>query len=125
MECENTDGHGYSENDFRKDKRDAFQLFNSFRVFVKEALQLKTLRAYLASHESATLSISGNDNELVWPGNWIEERAEVIRLDLKVAGIPYSDDTGADFDFHALRCQFITGLAKADVSLQAAQSRCW
>jgi len=75
------------------------------------------MQAYLQDRQPATLSIGGDGGEQVWPGNWIEEGAEIIRQDLKSAGIPYADEDGADFDFHALRCQFITGLAKADVSL--------
>ena len=44
----------------------------------------------------------------------------MIRIDLAAADIPYRDD-GKDYDFHALRHQFITGLARAGVSLKSAQ----
>ena len=44
----------------------------------------------------------------------------MIRVDLAAAGIPYTVD-GKDYDFHALRHQFITNLALAGVSLKAAQ----
>ena len=57
----------------------------------------------------------------VWPGNWNKAAAEMIRRDLKLAGIPYTDDDGDDYDFHALRHQFITDLARADVSLNVAK----
>ncbi len=38
----------------------------------------------------------------LWPGTWTEAGAEMIRLDLQAAGIPYQDDDGRYFDFHAL-----------------------
>ncbi len=78
------------------------------------------LKGYLDSREVATLSIA-QEPETVWPGKWSEVGAEMIRGDLADAGIPYTDDTGKDFDFHALRHQFITGLARAGVSLKSAQ----
>ncbi|HYT92985.1 MAG TPA: hypothetical protein VEL76_29980 [Gemmataceae bacterium] len=39
----------------------------------------------------------------LWPGTWTEAGAEMVRLDLDAAGIPYQDDAGRYFDFHALR----------------------
>ena len=45
----------------------------------------------------------------------------MIRIDLEAAKIPYTDKDGKDYDFHALRHQFITGLSRAGVSLKAAQ----
>jgi len=41
--------------------------------------------------------------------------------DSGLAPIPYTDASGRTFDFHALRGQFATGLAKAGVSVQAAR----
>ena len=41
--------------------------------------------------------------------------AKVLRADLKAAGIPYRDATGAAFDFHALRGQCATLLVEAGV----------
>ena len=40
---------------------------------------------------------------------------------MKAAGIPYTDHDGKDYDFHALRHQFITELSRAGVSLKSAQ----
>jgi len=34
-----------------------------------------------------------------------EKGAEMLRVDLRAAGIPYCDASGLYFDFHALRCQ--------------------
>jgi integrase len=58
----------------------------------------------------------------VWPGRWAVDHAaaKMLRGDLKVAKIPYRTPGGV-FDFHALRVQFITDLARSGVSLQAAQ----
>lgn len=60
--------------------------------------------------------------EPLWPGTWAEicAAAKMLRRDLAAAGIPYKTTAGV-FDFHALRVQFITGLARAGVPLQAAQ----
>lgn len=57
----------------------------------------------------------------LWPGDWSPYRgAEILRADLKAAGIPFVVN-GERFDFHALRAQYITSLARAGVSLQTAQ----
>ena len=45
----------------------------------------------------------------------------MIRIDLAGAGIEYTDASGDDFDFYALRHQFISDLAKAGVPLRIAQ----
>ena len=45
----------------------------------------------------------------------------MIRVDLAGAGIEYTDANDGDFDFHALRHQFISDLAKAGVSLRVTQ----
>lgn len=59
----------------------------------------------------------------LWPGTWAShhQAARMLRIDLKAAGIPYRDQRGRVFDFHALRGQFITALARAGVSLVVAQ----
>ena len=57
----------------------------------------------------------------LWPGTWKDESAEMVRRDLKVASIPYTDDEGRVFDFHALRHQFISNLAVAGVHPKVAQ----
>ena len=77
------------------------------------------LKLYLANRSPASLSITGSP-ELIWPGKWTDDGAEMIRIDLAAAGIPYTVD-GKDYDFHALRHQFITGLARAGVSQRVAQ----
>lgn len=57
----------------------------------------------------------------IWPGKWFKTAAEMIRRDLAIVGIPYTDEIGDDYDFHALRHQFITDLARAGVSLNLAK----
>jgi integrase len=57
----------------------------------------------------------------LWPGTWVDIGAEMVRLDLAAAGIPYADERGLLYDFHALRHEFITGLVTAGVSPKAAQ----
>jgi integrase len=47
--------------------------------------------------------------------------AQTLRHDLKVAGIPYVDDAGRFFDFHALRCQLATNADAAGVSPRVVQ----
>jgi excisionase family DNA binding protein len=58
----------------------------------------------------------------VWPGTWSKVAAEMLRLDLDAAGIPYQDDSGRYFDFHALRGQFISLLAARGVHPKVAQT---
>ena len=57
----------------------------------------------------------------LWPGTWSERAAAMLRRDLQAAGIPYKDDRGRQFDFHALRHQFISNLASAGVHPKVAQ----
>jgi integrase len=45
----------------------------------------------------------------------------MVRLDLAAADIPYQDDDGRFFDFHALRGQFISLLAASGVHPKVAQ----
>ncbi|HJT76922.1 MAG TPA: tyrosine-type recombinase/integrase, partial [Gemmataceae bacterium] len=61
-------------------------------------------------------------NRPVWPGHWHEDAALVIQHDLRTAGIPYRDEAGRYFDFHALRGQFISQLAAAGVHPKVAQT---
>jgi len=46
---------------------------------------------------------------------------DALKLDLKDAGIAYTDDAGRTFDFHALRGQCATLLAMAGVPMKTAQ----
>ena len=68
------------------------------------------------------LSMTAAEPGPLWPGRWAADRhaAEMLRHDLQAAGIPYIDEAGAVFDFHSLRGQFITSLARGGVPLVAA-----
>jgi integrase len=61
--------------------------------------------------------------EPLWPGTWAKSKkgSELVRLDLDAAGIVYRDAEGRVYDFHSLRSQFITGLARAGVHPRTAQ----
>lgn len=39
----------------------------------------------------------------------------MVQVDLEAAGLPYRDESGRFFDFHSLRHQFLSNLAKAGV----------
>jgi integrase len=72
----------------------------------------QALRAYLAGRpEGAPL----------WPGDWPDEGAEMLRLDLAAADIPYRDAEGRVADFHALRHSYVTLLERSGVSPKVAQ----
>lgn len=71
------------------------------------------LRAYLQGR---------SPGEPLWPGDWSPYRgAQLLRADLAAAGIPFEDAQQRRFDFHALRGQYITGLANAGVDMITAQ----
>ena len=57
----------------------------------------------------------------LWPGRWHTMGASMIRRDLALVDIPYRDSQGRIYDFHAMRSQFITGLARAGVHPATAQ----
>ena len=57
------------------------------------------LRDYLADKPAG---------ERVWPGSWWRKAAEMLRMDLEAAGIPYVDSVGRYADFHAQRHTYIT-----------------
>ena len=58
----------------------------------------------------------------LWNGKtWSQQGSKMLQFDLKAAGIPFKDEQGRFFDFHALRCQFATNLAKQGVHVSVAQ----
>jgi integrase/recombinase XerD len=48
--------------------------------------------------------------------------AEMVRSDLRAAGIPYRDAEGRVLDFHALRVSYITDLIRSGANLKEAQT---
>ncbi len=61
----------------------------------------------------------------IWPGTWATRSADMFKLDLERAGIPYAVEGphGPEYaDFHALRHSFITMLERAGISPKTAQA---
>ena len=58
----------------------------------------------------------------LWPGSWYKRAATMLRLDLDAAGVAHVDTAGRVFDFHALRHQFLSDLARAGVHPKEAQA---
>jgi integrase len=63
------------------------------------------------------------DGAPLWPGSWWKKGAEMLRIDLDAAGIPYAIE-GPDgplyADFHALRHSYIALLEKSGATLKEA-----
>jgi integrase/recombinase XerD len=60
----------------------------------------------------------------VWPGSWRNKAAEMLRIDLEAAGVPYvveGPDGPLHADFHALRHSYITMLEQAGATPAEAQ----
>ena len=100
--------HGIVEVEAASSKRKRLD-----RIFLQESL-VRSLRDWLPKLSA---------DKPLWPGRWRENNQAVkfIRFDLKAAGIPYRDGRGRVFDFHALRSQFGTDLAREGVALALAQ----
>jgi integrase len=99
----------------KRRRNDSAPLREDFVELLREYIQdLKHRRT------GNTLSIRGDD-ELMWPGSWSNKAAEMLRVDLEAAAIPYQDHEGLFLDFHALRHTFGTNLAKAGVQPKVAQ----
>jgi excisionase family DNA binding protein len=60
-------------------------------------------------------------HQRLWPGTWDKNAAEMLRLDLEAAGLPYEDGSGMVFDFHGTRHKFLSDLAAAGVHPKLAQ----
>ncbi len=59
----------------------------------------------------------------IWPGTWHEKAAEMLRIDLDAASIPYiveGPDGPLFADFHALRHSYVALLDQTGVSLKQA-----
>ena len=62
--------------------------------------------------------------ETIWPGQWKERSAEMLRCDLEAAGIAYAVEgpDGTEYaDFHAFRHSYLTLLGRSGVDLRTAQ----
>ncbi len=70
------------------------------------------LRAWVESHPP---------DASLWPGTWWRRAADMLKRDLKAAGIPAVDERGRVLDFHALRHTYISNLASAGVHPSVAK----
>jgi hypothetical protein len=59
----------------------------------------------------------------IWPGNWFQRAAEMLRVDLGNAGIPDCTADGT-LDFLALRVTFITELARNEIRPKIRPNSC-
>ncbi|VTR97009.1 integrase-recombinase protein : Marine sediment metagenome DNA, contig: S06H3_L02821 (Fragment) OS=marine sediment metagenome GN=S06H3_17168 PE=4 SV=1: Phage_integrase [Gemmata massiliana] len=70
------------------------------------------LRVYLGDRPGKTA---------VWPGNWFEKAADMLRIDLAAAGVPVEIDGPEGIetrDFHALRSVYISNVIRAGADLK-------
>ncbi|HYT89387.1 MAG TPA: tyrosine-type recombinase/integrase [Gemmataceae bacterium] len=75
---------------------------------------VEALRDYLANR---------SPGQPVWPGTWAERGADMLRIDLEPAGIPYvieGPDGPLYADFHSLRHSYVSLLDQSGVSLKQA-----
>ncbi len=59
----------------------------------------------------------------IWPGSWHERAADMLRIDLDAAGIPYITDgpDGPQYaDFHCLRHSYVALLDRSGATLKEA-----
>jgi len=54
--------------------------------------------------------------------NLTKHTADMLRIDLEAAGIPYRDASGRFADFHALRHSYVTALAKSNAPVKIVQT---
>jgi len=77
-----------------------------------------------ASADALADYLHGRDPRcLVWPGTWWHDAAEMLRRDLREAGIAYAREGPEGLlwaDFHALRHTFVALLDRAGVTLKQA-----
>ncbi len=59
-------------------------------------------------------------NETVWPGNWYQNAAEMLRIDLRAAGIQHETGDGI-LDFHSFRNTSITWMLEAGTPIYIVQ----
>jgi integrase len=75
---------------------------------------VEMLRSYLAGRPA---------DGLIWPGSWFLTGAEMLRIDLEAAGIPYvmeGPDGPLFSDFHSLRHSFVALLDQSGATLKEA-----
>lgn len=95
--------------------------FEALTLRVQASLSKNRTEAILPLHPDLAAELrpwveSLPEGQMLWPGRWAKLRlgAKLVRPDLAAAGIHYRTADGC-YDFHALRGQFITDLALAQV----------
>ncbi|MHC4417861.1 MAG: tyrosine-type recombinase/integrase, partial [Planctomycetota bacterium] len=63
-----------------------------------------------------------SSEDKVFPNFNKRKGAEMLKVDLEVAGIPYKDEAGRYADLHSLRHTFVSSLSQSGVSPKVAQS---
>lgn len=79
------------------------------------------LRPWL-SEKLQSASKGAGAASVLWPGTWIDRASRMVKADLERAEIPYRDDDGLVFDFHAFRHQCLSSLVRSGVHPRVAQS---
>ena len=73
--------------------RPAYTKNNELAVIPLRSDLAQRIQEYLRNRPLQTLSINER-NKRVWPGTWTKTGAEMIRRDLKIIDIPYTDEDG-------------------------------
>lgn len=60
--------------------------------------------------------------EAIWGGMWYRKAATMLQHDLEAAEVPYKDERGEFFDFHAIRHSYITHLHRGGTYGKVLQS---
>lgn len=94
-------------------------------VTVEAAYSKRRRRDQLPLHPDVARSlqslVTGRPaGETLWPGNWRKRSSLMIQADLRAAGVEF-EVAKRQFDFHALRHQFITSLALSGAHPKVAQ----
>ncbi len=90
--------------------------------FDSEAAGLRENRPRLVVESEAVRPRKRSAAAKLWPGTWHKRAATMLRLDLEAAGVAAVDASGRVFDFHALRHQFLSDLARVGVHPKEAQA---
>lgn len=103
---------------FRLDKA-PYQVEMPAKISKQRKENRQPIRADLAELLRPWLALKPAGQPL-WPGRWWRKGAEMLRRDLERANIPFTERE-RNFDFHALRGQFLSGLAAAGIHPKIAQ----
>lgn len=120
---------GLRWSELRSLSRGAFELTGrSPKVYIRDddekhprgiPLPLKKDAVDMLKKYFATYPCDASDRAFPMPSRNVG--ADLVRHDLKLAGIPYRDENGLIYDFHSIRGQLATDMARAGVSPQKTQ----